>query len=227
MKKGYQLEGFKPDYTSLEEASADTVRSSVGQATKDFKNSWRNLAMALQVVWKNKLYVKWGYQNFDQYTAKEVRVRKHTAMKLIRSHMFLEKEGPLCLSHDAQQGSAQEITPTLEAVETLQKAKKSLNEDEYREVKKELIDEGKDAREVKKGLKELIMKRRKDIDPEQERTRQNEVTINQFLFKLQRFKAEIKTLNILPGFIADDIEALVNKITECMPRKVIEVEQEV
>jgi hypothetical protein len=198
--------------------SPEGAREDVLRATRDFKNSWRALAKALHVVWEHKLYTRWGYEKFDDYTAKEVFVRKHTAMKLIRSYMFLENE------HLGYQGSysdkdtrpddAGESKNSLsfETVDTLQKAKRALPESEYRKVKEDIFENNKDIGEVKKDLTAFILKRRKDIDPEHLRTHNGKVAVRRFLALLRSFKRDVETLDILPGEIAQDIGRLIIRI---------------
>ncbi|MFH1505066.1 MAG: hypothetical protein ABIH08_06760 [Candidatus Omnitrophota bacterium] len=221
-KKVYQLDSAEPTVNLSNNLNPDTDRGTVLQAARDFKNSWRDLAQALQIVWKKKLYLNWGYEDFDRYTAEEVHVRKHTAMKLIRSHMFLEKEA-LGIEQGDDEANSPEISPTLEIANALQRAKKSLSNDDYEKVKKELLDEGKEVKEVKKGLKALIMKQRKEVDPEQERTQRNKVTIARFLALLKDFKSEIQILKFLPGDIAEDINTLASKIEKYSSQQVIEI----
>jgi len=195
-------------------AGVEEARSAVLDATRDFKSSWRNLAKALQVVWKQKHYLHWGYETFDQYTAKEVNIRKHTAMKLIRSYVFLKKEGDLYLQNESDADHKKEEPLSLETINTLQKAKKNLNDQEYQKIKKDLVDDGKDPREVKKDLIGLMSKQRKALDPEKERVRSANFAIHRFLAVLRSFKREIDTLQILPGVIAEEIDRLVKKIEQ-------------
>lgn len=198
----------------LADMDPSAVRDRVQKATLDFKNSWRNLAQALYVVFKDKLYRNWGYTKFDQYTEKEVHIRKHTAMKLIRSYTFLEKEEESLSITDESENKSSEVRPslTLEAADILRKAKKSLDEEDYRKVKKDILYEGKESREVKKDLTALIMKRRKDINPEEERTKHRKIAINRFLGLLKAFQNEIEVLKILPGTVAEEIEQLLRSI---------------
>ena len=199
---------------NLADMNPSAVRDLVQKATLDFKNSWRNLAQALYTVFNDKLYRNWGYDKFDQYTEKEVHIRKHTAMKLIRSYAFLEsEEGSLHITDESEDKSSENRPSlTLEAADILRKAKKSLDEDGYKQVKKDIIHEGKESREVKKDLTALIMKRRKDVNPEEERTKHRKITINRFLGLLRAFKNEIEVLKILPGTVAEEIEQLLRSI---------------
>jgi len=200
--------------TSLADMNPSAIRDRVQKATLDFKNSWRNLAQALYTVFNDKLYRNWGYDKFDQYTEKEVHIRKHTAMKLIRSYAFLESEEESLYIADESENKSSEDRPslTLEAADILRKAKKSLDADGYQKVKKGIIQEGKESREVKKDLSALIMRRRKDINPEEERTKHRKITINRFLGTLRAFKNEIELLKILPGTVAEEIDHLLKSI---------------
>ena len=193
---------------------SEEARNAVLDATRDFKSSWRNLAKALQVVWNEKHYIKWGYETFDQYTAKEVNIRKNTAMKLIRSYVFLKKEGDLYLQSESGADNKKEEPVSLDTISTLQKAKKNLDDNGYRKIKKELLDEGRDHQTVKKDLTALMSKQRKALDPEKERTRSANFAIHRFLAVLRSFKREIDTLQILPGAVAEEIDSLVKKIEQ-------------
>jgi len=200
--------------TSLTNMNPAEVRDLVQKATLDFKNSWRNLAQALFTVFNDKLYRNWGYDKFDQYTEKEVHIRKHTVMKLIRSYAFLEKEEESLYITDETEDKSSTDRPslTLEAADILRKAKRSLDDDGYKQVKKDIIHRGKESREVKKDLTALIMKRRKDVNPEEERTKHRKITINRFLGLLRSFKNEIEVLKILPSTVAKEIEQLLKSI---------------
>lgn len=189
------------------------VREQVLQVARDFKNSWRNLARSLNVVWVNKLYKQWGYDTFDKYTEKEIRVRKHTVMKLIRSYQFLQQEEPRYLSNENAQDESGGM-PSLEAINTLQRAKKQLPEEDYKKVKNYLLEGQKDFREVKKDLTALIMKRRKDVDVEGNRTAKGKVIIRDFLKTLRAVKRDVEMLNLLPSYIAQDIGALILRIED-------------
>jgi len=192
---------------------AEKIRNQVLAVARDFKNSWRNLAKTLSVVWANKFYKQWGYENFDSYTAKEIRIRKHTAMKLIHSYQFLKQE-ELGYPQNEPQDKEENAMLSLEAVNTLKRAKKQLSDSDYKRVKESLLKEKKDVGQVKKDLTALIMNRRKDVDVEKERTKKSKVIINNFLQTLNTFKSDVESLKLLPGLITQDIDALIEKIKE-------------
>jgi len=190
---------------------AGQIRDKVVKCRNDFKSSWRNLAQALYQVWKDKYYKEWGYELFDHYVAKEVFIRKDTAMKLIRSYRFLEEEEPKYLAPQTETAERGESSPSFEDVEVLRKAKKNLADDEYEKVKNDLFIKGKDRKEVKKELTTLI-KERKQVDPEEERLKHQMVTVKRFTSTLKSLKREIEILKLLPGTVLEDIDRLLEKL---------------
>lgn len=188
----------------------DNLRNHVSRCRNEFKSSWRNLAQALYTVWKDKYYKEWGYQTFDYYVAKEVFIRKNTAMKLIRSYRFLEEEEPQYLQENVSDDREQRV-PGFEDVEVLRQARRHLDQNGYQSIKQELFEKGRDAQIVKKDLTALI-RQRKEVDFEEERIRQNQVIVRRCLSTLKSLKREIEMLKILPGTIVKDIDALLARI---------------
>ncbi|MDD5595453.1 MAG: hypothetical protein PHY94_04300, partial [Candidatus Omnitrophica bacterium] len=98
--KSKSLENIEEKMGQLDENS---FRYHVLENAKGFKSSWIELGRSLYTVLKDKLYKEWGYGSFDIYTVKEIGIRKQTAMKLLRSYYFLEKEEPAYLKSDYMQ----------------------------------------------------------------------------------------------------------------------------
>ena len=90
-QKPKSLRNIEDKMASLEEGS---LRYHVLESAKNFKSSWIELGRSLYSVYKDKLYKAWGFNTFDAYTLKEIGIKKPTAMKLLRSYYFLEKEEP-------------------------------------------------------------------------------------------------------------------------------------
>ncbi len=200
----------QPLLGSDSEKQGEDLRAHVSRCRNEFKSSWRNLAQALYTVWKDKFYKEWGYQTFDYYVAKEVFIRKHTAMKLIRSYRFLEEEEPQYLQDNSSADPEQRV-PGFEDVEVLRQARRHLDQNGYQNIKEDLFEKGRDAQIVKKDLTALI-RQRKEADPEEERTRQNRVIVRRCLSTLKSLRREIEMLRVLPGTIVKDIDELMVKI---------------
>lgn len=150
---------------SINRLNPDTLKEEVREHTlqcaKNFKTSWVDLGRALYSVWKDKLFKGWGYSTFDAYTSKEINIRKLTALKLLRSYYFLEKEEPQYIKNDYVQSTDAASVPSYEAVDVLRrlKSKKDMDASDYDKFKKNVLVKGKDVREVKKDLTTLIRQR--------------------------------------------------------------------
>lgn len=199
----------------MENLDAGSLRYHILESAKNFKTSWVELGRALYSVWKDKLYKDWGYSNFDIYTAKETGIRKQTAMKLLRSYYFLEKEEPSILKKDYVEASDASKVPTYESIDVLRKAKsrKVLDSRDYDALKKEIFEGGKDASQAKRDLTALI-RQRKELDPEEAREEKRLSTVRRFLGVLKALKQEIETQKLLPSPLLKEAAALIKKLEE-------------
>jgi hypothetical protein len=197
----------------MEQVETDSFRHHVLESAKNFKTSWMALGRALYTVWKDKLYKDWGYNTIEGYTAKEIGIRKLTAMKLLRSYYFLEKEEPQYLSQDYSQGVNAAAVPTYESIDLLRKAKnnKSLDNQDYANLKKDIFEKGKDTQVIRKDLTALI-RQRKEIDPEEEKQKARIVTVKRFLGTLKLMKREIEVSKSLPVSLLKETESLIKKL---------------
>jgi len=197
----------------MEELDTQSLRYQVLNCAKQFKTSWIELGRALYTVWHDKLYKEWGYSNFDNYTAKEIGIRKQTAMKLLRSYYFLEKEEPLLLKEEGMKNAV--VAPSLDSVEVLRQAKnkKLLNEDDYNQIKKAIFEEGKEANTVKKDLTALI-RQRQELEPEEAWEKRRLSTVRRFLGTLKALTQEMQINKILSASLIREAEKLIKKLEE-------------
>ncbi len=198
----------------MEGMDSSSMRYKVLQSAKSFKTSWVELGQALYTVWKDKLYREWGYNTFDAYTAKEVSIRKQTALKLLRSYSFLEKEEPGYLKSDiSDEETPAGAIPTFEAVDALRQAKnnKNLDQADYSRIRKYVLHDGKDAKEVKKDLTQLI-RQREELEPEEAREKKRNTILKRFVSSLRSVVEELKVMKLLPVDDIREAEALVKKV---------------
>lgn len=208
--KTKSLEGIEQKMESLDQNS---LRYRVLQSAKNFKTSWIELGQALYSVWKDKHYKGWGYGKFEIYTAREIGIKKNTAMKLLRSYYFLEKEEPNYLSSDYSASVDAASVPTYETIDVLRlaKNKKDLDQDDYTELKREALEKGKDAREVRKDLTALI-RQRKELDPQEAWEKRKFATVKRFVSTLKSLKEEIATAKLLPASLIKEATDLIRKL---------------
>lgn len=197
----------------MENTNSDAVRYRVLQSAKNFKTSWIELGQSLYTVWKDKLYREWGYSQFETYAAKELGIRKQTALKLLRSYFFLEKEDPAYLKKEYNEEASAASIPTYESVDTLRLAsrKKELDGQDYANIRKKVLKDGRDACEVKKDLTQLI-KERQELMPEEAWQKKRLSLLKRFLSTLRSIKTEIKTTKLLPAQIVKETEKLINRL---------------
>jgi len=199
--------------TRMEGMDADSMRRQVLQHAKSFKVSWIALGQALHTVWKDKLYRNWGYVEFDTYTSKEIGIRKQTALKLLRSYYFLEKEEPHYITNEYREKSNAISMPTFEAVDALRlaKKKKTLDESDYADIRKKVLEEGKSANDVKKDLTQLI-RQREELDPEEARAKRRQALIRRFIGMLKSIREELRISKMLPAEVLNDTNKLLSKL---------------
>jgi len=191
----------------------ESLRFQILQNAKSFKTSWIDLGQALYSVWKDKLFKDWGYLTFDAYTSKEIGIRKNTAIKLLKTYYFLEKEEPHLLNKEYVNTKDASEVPSYEAVDVLRLAKKKqlLDEDDYKRFRKDIFEKGRDGREVKKDLTALI-KQREELEPDEARKKKRETTIRRLLASLKSLKRELEVTKILPSDVLKQTNALINRI---------------
>ena len=195
----------------------DSIRYQVLRHAKDFKASWIGLGQALYSVWKDKLYRDWGYAKFDAYTSKEIGIRKQTALKLLRSYYFLEKEEPHYLSPDYSENADAALVPTYESVDLLRRAskRKELDKTDYANLKKKIFEAGKDANEVKKDLTALI-KERQELEPQEAWQKKRMAFIRRLVGTLKTLRAELKVTKVLPEQVLKETERLIGRLEDAL-----------
>jgi hypothetical protein len=191
----------------------NSMRYRVLRKVKDFKASWIGLGQALYAVWKDKLYKEWGYSQFDIYTSKEIGIKKPTAMKLLRSYYFLEKEEPGYLKNSFSEDAAAAKVPSYETVNALRLAsrRKDIDRTDYALIKKGVLESGKDARDVRATLTQLI-REREELEPEEARAKKRMAIVKRLLSVLKSVRQEIKITKILPVEIVKDTDRLIKKL---------------
>ena len=197
----------------MEGIDRDSLRYQILESAKNFKTSWINLAQALYSVWKDKIYKEWGYTEFDTYTAKEIGVRKETTMKLLRSYYFLEKEEPMYLQKTSKEAADASSLPSFESVYVLRKAKNSklLDESDYQKLKKDVLENGRDAKDVRRDLTTII-KQHQELQPEEARNNRKSAALKRLIGVLKSIKRDVEIANLLNASTIKDVDKLISKL---------------
>lgn len=197
----------------METLEQNSLRYQVLNSAKNFKTSWIELGRGLYSVFKDKMFKEWGFNSFDAYAAKEIGIRKPTAMKLLRSYFFLEKEEPAYLKKDYLESVSTASVPSYEAVDVLRLArnKKMLDDDDYSNLKQDVLDKGTDVGEIKKGLTALI-RERKELSPQEAWEKRKLASVKRFLSVLKSLRQEIKDAKLLTAPTLKEADRLIERI---------------
>jgi hypothetical protein len=124
---------------------------------KRFKSSWVELGEQLIQVNSRGLFRQWGYDSFEDYCAREVRIRKPTAQKLTQAYHYLEKEEPELLARHTEL----KPLPDFRSVDLLRQAReeREFSEEEYAELRRAVVEEDRSHPTVLKRFKEVATSR--------------------------------------------------------------------
>jgi hypothetical protein len=197
----------------MEETDQASLRYQTLQSARRFKTSWIELGQYLQTVWRDKHYKSWGYTSFESYCSKEIAIKHSTALKLLRSYYFLEREEPSFLKARLNETEKVVKLPSCDSVDILRlaKDKKGLAEKDYKTLRYKVLDKGEEAKEVRSELKSIL-----DSYPEAEsedgKRKKQQVTVKRLLGTLKNLRTEIEDSGILSKKIAREIDHLIAKI---------------
>jgi hypothetical protein len=102
----------------LERTGGDAQRLDVVKRAQRFKRTWIELAEGLTKVRASKAYVRWGFEDFYDYCAKELTLKRPTVDKLTISYATIQHHAPEVLEWD---GVAKAI-PSYDAVDYFSRA---------------------------------------------------------------------------------------------------------
>lgn len=192
----------------MESLSPETLRYRVLESARNFKSSWIELGQCLYAVYKDKLYRDWGHGSFDIYCAKEIGIRQQTAVKLLKSYYFLEKEEPDYLKKQTGDESKPAQTPSFESVNALRLAKQSqrISEKDYEKVREQVLEKNEDPIEVKKKIKYFLKTIPKKELPEAE---QKSLMAAKMMSYLENSLTELSNLSF-PNKVLKKIEELLD-----------------
>lgn len=155
----------------MEGLSPASYRYRALDAAKHFKSSWIELGQLLYSIHRDKLFRDWGYLTFDAYCAKEVGIRRNTAVKLLKSYAFLEREEPAFLKSETLDERKPDKIPSLDSVNVLRLASENEDypEDDYEELREAVMERAAAEEDVKKKVKYVLKTGEKKQSPEEAR----------------------------------------------------------
>ena len=193
----------------MEVLSPESLRYQVLECAKQFKSSWIELGQYLYQVNKNKMYKEWGHSTFEFYCAKEIGIREQTAVKLLKSYYFLEKEEPEYLKSRDEEKPVK--TPTFESVNALRLAKQSerISDTDYQKIREEVLEKGAEPTEVKKKIKYFLKPAPEEKKEEVSEAEQKSKTAKKMVVYLENALSELSNLSF-PDKVLNKLEELLD-----------------
>ena len=187
-----------------------TPRHVVLLAAKRFKSSWVELGKALTKVHHDGSWQEWGYQSFEGYCFRELRLRKSTVQKLVRSFSFLDKHEPKAMAQD----DIVETAPPFEVIEVLADAEDrgALSAQEYRNIRDSIWNPEKPVNELKRDLVEQFPK---EAPP----ARSNGQDLKRLASMARRLAEELSLSKKVPKAVQERAAALADDVAELAEAK--------
>jgi hypothetical protein len=185
-----------------------TLRHTVAVCAKRFKSSWVELGKLLVQVRNDAMFEQWGYPSFEAYCLTELRIRKQTADKLVRSFSFLDRhEAPQVM----KQPEVVESAPPFEVVEVLAQAEErgQLSAQEYKSIRDSIWNAERPVSELKRELVDRFPA------PEAELT--DDAQLKRLVSLAKKLALELKGAKRVPKAVVERAEALVDDLAELTP----------
>jgi hypothetical protein len=203
----------------LEGLDAASLRYQVLDTCRRFKTTWIELGQLLFTVHQDKGYKDWGYLTFETYCNGELGIKRPTAQKLLRSYSFLEREEPAYLKKaKINEGPGQKIAD-LDAIDLLRKAKESKKIDDqgYGRIRKEVLDDGKDAGDVRQSVR-MLSGTINTASPQEARSERRFRFLKSLFRTLENAKMEAMASKFLPPKMIETLDELSQSVEKELER---------
>ena len=143
----------------LQQLPPESERYRVLISAKRFKSSWVELGESLTRVANTGEFHDWGYASFEDYCAREIRIRRQTAEKLLLAFRFLEREEPGILERQQERP-----LPDFRSVDLLRQAREeqSFSPADYNELRRTVIEEDRSHPTAARQYRELLQEYQPD-----------------------------------------------------------------
>jgi hypothetical protein len=186
-----------------------SFRQTVVLAAKRFKSSWVDLGKLLVKVRNEALFEDWGYPTFEAYCLAELRIRRQTAEKLVRSFGFLDKHEPQAVARP----EIVEEAPAFEVVEVLAQAEDrgQLSAQEYKSIRDSIWNQDKPTSELRRELTERF--------PAPEAPTSDLASLKRLWTMSKRLAAELHANKKVPKAVSERADALAEDLEGLLTKK--------
>ena len=153
---------------------------------------------------------------FETYCFKELGLKQATASKLLKSYYFLEKEEPALVRPETVEEVRPSVVPNYESVNLLRLAKDNPNLDaqDFKELRKAVLTNAKEPKDVRAQMKQMLDSRQEQQDPQEVRKNKRNAAIKRVLMVLGGAKKELEQDNLLPGYLITQMKDLIGKLQD-------------
>jgi hypothetical protein len=190
----------------MRELDPSSERYRVLDVARRFKSSWVELGQELLRVNRDNLYRQWGYENFQEYCSREIRIKQPTAQKLTRAYHYLSREEPELLSRKAEL----KPLPDYRTIDLLREAREEqgFSGEQYAALRKAALEEERSHPVVRKQFKEMAAANRSD--PLAEQTERCKAA----LAAARRLDNCLQPLQDLAGAFVGELSGLIARLQE-------------
>ncbi|WP_432823091.1 hypothetical protein [Trichloromonas sp.] len=194
----------------MEELDPASDRYQVLAVASTFKSSWVALGEKLLQVKRSGLFQQWGYENFEDYCSREVRIKKPTAQKLTLAYSFIEKEEPQMMTRHTEL----KPLPDYRSVELLRQAReeKDFSSEEYADLRRAVVEENRSHPTILKRFNEVAANKAGAAAPSPLEQ------IKSGLSAARRLANILDQIEIVPQQHRDDLESLSAWLQENLER---------
>jgi len=141
----------------LQELEPGSPRYELLSAALQFKSSWVRLGEMLAEVSTTQAFRDWGFDSFEAFCTDEIRIKKETAAKLVRSYGFLTETRPALVEAQRSEQPPPPV-PDYQAVDLLSKLKDNdrIPESVYRDLNRATFAEDLGAQELRKRVRDEV-----------------------------------------------------------------------
>lgn len=196
------------------EVEPGTLRHQVLLVAQKFKSSWVELGALLVKVRNGNLWEEWGYKTFEDYCAKELRIKRQTALKLTNSYAFLARhekellEPPKSPSGPRAREPLKE-PPAFEVVSVLADAegRGQLSEKDYQSLRETIWEDERPAPAVARDLAQRFPAPAKPAPP-------SDLVVRRLAVLARKLASELKGCKKVPAAVAERAAALAEDVEE-------------
>lgn len=187
----------------LQQLPPDSERYRVLISAKRFKSSWAELGESLTRVANTGQFHDWGYTSFEDYCAKEIRIRRQTADKLLLAFRFLEREEPGVLERREERP-----LPDFRSVDLLRQAREeqAFSPEHYNELRRTVLEEDRSHPTAARQFREMLQGYQPD--------RRGQQRCQAALSAARRLSNALAELDAVPSDLERAVEELVGYLGE-------------